>query len=734
MPRKLLLKELFMFRNIFLFKYFFVLIILFSYKVSANIYFDNSSSYSETDIPKFQLIHDFEINNFNSELYNFNDQYMVNYQPSGYKRGDWVKPTKFNRKLAKKAKYGDNVTIAIMDSLINCGHRNLKKTRVRSCKSLYYKRGSRTPTFRTSRGWRHGTNAAGVAAGSGRYGVAPRANILGFAVFDDKGWYVKDNQFYNYVKIAVGSSYKAKVLNWSFGANNTRTGRTIPLGKMETVGALLAKNKALVVKAAGNGNKKTGKGQYFSNGKYIHNKYKSNLLSKVLDNLIWVGALNYNGKKRASWSDMPGNGCFRGKSERKCTKKNQYKYFFIYAPGYVRTTDYNGSYNNTQGTSFAAPIVGGAAALIQSRWTKLKPHQIRNILLKTATDMGRKGVDPVYGRGKLNLYKALKPIRGKVGGVRTGKSINLYNRLGSSVSFNKEPTIYDEFDRDFQATNYSFSDKTSSTLVSLHENNDIPININFSFTQNDDGSFSPFINNFSYDGISYFPSYVDNTEWNRFDAQSSSFYIPPTLSQLIEGNAVIGLNEENLMMFAAVPSKDTINPTSPHAFGVTHKSSFDNGLMMSNTIGTMKENGFFGLNSIDRFGFDKEMTNIFFISDFNNNHKSLDYGFRFESYVSPNSYDSDVISWSNLSLSKISLDIGHNWDKQRFGITIKSPLQTYGNFSSNIEGLEKLGDFYNEDATVQISYQSHQNDNKTINTKVSSDDGGTLHLNYELKF
>lgn len=271
-------------------------------------------------------------------------------------------------------------------------------------------------------------------------------------------------------------------------------------------------------------------------------------------------------------------------------------------------------------------------------------------------------------------------------------------------------------------------------LVPLHKNEDIPINLNLSFNQSDDGYLIPSINDFSYNGITYFPSYVDNTEWDRFDAQSSSFYIPPALSQLIEGNSLIGLDEENLLIFAALPGKDTINPTSPHAFGVTLKSSFDNGLMMSNTIGTMKENGFFGLNSIDRFGFDKEMTNLFLISDFNKTFKSLDYGLRFESHISPNSYDSDIISWSNLSLSKLSLDIGHSWNKQRINFSIKSPLQTYGKFNSDIDGLKQLDDFYNEDATLQISYQSNMDDNESINTKLSTDDGGALYLNYELKF
>ena len=62
---------------------------------------------------------------------------------------------------------------------------------------------------------------------------------------------------------------------------------------------------------------------------------------------------------------------------------------------------------NSNGTSFAAPHVTGAAALLKSAWPILTSSDISEILLTTATDLGLVGVDEVYGRGLLNVAEAM---------------------------------------------------------------------------------------------------------------------------------------------------------------------------------------------------------------------------------------------------------------------------------------------------------------------------------------
>ena len=62
------------------------------------------------------------------------------------------------------------------------------------------------------------------------------------------------------------------------------------------------------------------------------------------------------------------------------------------------------------GTSFAAPRVTGAAALVRHKFPNLTASQLKQVLLQTATDLGAEGVDEIYGYGKLSLQGALSPI------------------------------------------------------------------------------------------------------------------------------------------------------------------------------------------------------------------------------------------------------------------------------------------------------------------------------------
>ena len=64
------------------------------------------------------------------------------------------------------------------------------------------------------------------------------------------------------------------------------------------------------------------------------------------------------------------------------------------------------------GTSFAAPRVTGAAALVRHKFPNLNGPQLKQVLLQTADDLGVKGVDETFGYGKLNVLGALSPIGG----------------------------------------------------------------------------------------------------------------------------------------------------------------------------------------------------------------------------------------------------------------------------------------------------------------------------------
>jgi membrane-anchored mycosin MYCP len=67
-----------------------------------------------------------------------------------------------------------------------------------------------------------------------------------------------------------------------------------------------------------------------------------------------------------------------------------------------------GGYAEWAGTSGAAPIVSGVAALIRSKWPNMSARQVINRIVTTAKDAGAAGKDPIYGFGILNAEAALK--------------------------------------------------------------------------------------------------------------------------------------------------------------------------------------------------------------------------------------------------------------------------------------------------------------------------------------
>jgi subtilisin family serine protease len=60
-------------------------------------------------------------------------------------------------------------------------------------------------------------------------------------------------------------------------------------------------------------------------------------------------------------------------------------------------------YGIGDGTSFAAPLAAGAAALAWSINPSLSPDEVKSILFSTAVDLGESGWDEVYGFGRIDV-------------------------------------------------------------------------------------------------------------------------------------------------------------------------------------------------------------------------------------------------------------------------------------------------------------------------------------------
>ncbi|HET9518557.1 MAG TPA: type VII secretion-associated serine protease mycosin [Actinoplanes sp.] len=69
--------------------------------------------------------------------------------------------------------------------------------------------------------------------------------------------------------------------------------------------------------------------------------------------------------------------------------------------------DRDTGYRLSSGTSLAAPLVAGAAALVRAKFPDLSAAEVVHRLQATAVDKGAPGVDPEYGHGVIDIVAAL---------------------------------------------------------------------------------------------------------------------------------------------------------------------------------------------------------------------------------------------------------------------------------------------------------------------------------------
>lgn len=81
------------------------------------------------------------------------------------------------------------------------------------------------------------------------------------------------------------------------------------------------------------------------------------------------------------------------------------------APGVdVYSTGLEGTYVRNTGTSFSAPHVAGAAALLFSTGRYSDAAHVRQHLRNTAHDLGEPGRDETYGYGRVDLLAAWESL------------------------------------------------------------------------------------------------------------------------------------------------------------------------------------------------------------------------------------------------------------------------------------------------------------------------------------
>jgi len=253
----------------------------------------------------------------------------------------------------------------------------------------------------------HGTNVALVAAagfdGQGVVGIAFDATILALRA-DSPGSCATDTAetldgcvFFDQ-DIATGVdravSAGAKVINLSLGGGDPGAALSSAIGRAAAAGVV-------IIVAGGNDGSSTDAGIDPDQP----DPFASGLLAAGGNSVIIVGSVDENGNF-SDFSNRAGNGAasyLSARGEGICC---------VYENGEIRiTTDASGSRFVTlfSGTSFAAPQVSGAVALLAQAFPNLTGAEIVEILLTTARDAGDAGIDPIFGRGILDIGNALAP-------------------------------------------------------------------------------------------------------------------------------------------------------------------------------------------------------------------------------------------------------------------------------------------------------------------------------------
>lgn len=260
----------------------------------------------------------------------------------------------------------------------------------------------------------HGTHVAGIVAASrnndvGMDGVADNVEIMSIRTVPNGD--ERDKDVANAIIYAVDNG--ASIINMSFGKGYGTDKKAV-----DAAVKYAAKKDVLLVHAAGNAGQDNDIADNFPHDKYAKKKL---FCSKVAKNWMEIGALNYNkGENLAAPFSNYG--------------KNNVD---IFAPGMaIYATVPDDGYQNLQGTSMAAPVVAGVAALVRSYYPSLTAVQVKEILMASSTKMTEQVLIPgskedktsfsnlsVSG-GVVNAYEALKLAAATKGKKKMKKGSN----------------------------------------------------------------------------------------------------------------------------------------------------------------------------------------------------------------------------------------------------------------------------------------------------------------------
>lgn len=260
----------------------------------------------------------------------------------------------------------------------------------------------------------HGSHVSGIIGanrsnGIGINGIANSVSIMAIRVVPEGD--ERDKDVANGIRYAVDNG--AKVINMSFGKGFKWDKNVVDeaVKYAETKGVLL-------VHAAGNDNldndlEENYPNKYFDTPEAVAYRKAHKKMQPKIPLLPVQGQMQNQGMSRnpglgvikpapvdtakfrlphaSNWIEV-GASAYADDGSLKASFSNYGKYMVdVFAPGFMINSTVPGSkYEEFDGTSMASPVVAGLAAMILSYYPNLKPHQVRDIIMKSVAKIDHK--------------------------------------------------------------------------------------------------------------------------------------------------------------------------------------------------------------------------------------------------------------------------------------------------------------------------------------------------------
>ncbi|PFP24253.1 hypothetical protein COJ96_23355 [Bacillus sp. AFS073361] len=312
--------------------------------------------------------------------YKFKKAYLP--KEPGYSR-QWYLPKLQLPKVWDKTKGSSKITVAIIDGGVQKDHPDIKG-KIISPYNAVNGSSSYAPD-------KHATHVAGIIAGNfnkyGIAGIAPDVKIMPINVF--QGDLASSDTVIRAIYYAV--AHHADVINMSLGDDS--------YSYLLESATKYAKSKGVVLVAAA-GNSSTFLPMY----------------PAASEGVIGVSATDRN--------------------DRIASFSNYGNYIDLAAPGVDIYSSIAGStYASYDGTSMAAPMVSGIAALVRTKNPFLSPSQVETILKKSTIDLGSRGWDEDFGYGRIDAYKAVSNTPAPISSITAPKTYTVTGKNKAAFSF-----------------------------------------------------------------------------------------------------------------------------------------------------------------------------------------------------------------------------------------------------------------------------------------------------------